>query len=203
MEHVSPASPARAVVPGTQASPADGRTTRNGTAGNGAAGRPAAGTETVAALRDMLRIAGDTRAALARRLGVGATDAAAIDHLVASTEPLGPVELGNRLGIRSASATSLVDRLVQAGHVTRAPHPRDRRRLCLQVTDHAAEQVVEALRPMLAGVERAVGRLSPEQAAATAAFLREMAAVMREYIDATPAEPAQRRAPRGADVSQS
>ncbi|WP_308291162.1 MarR family transcriptional regulator [Micromonospora sp. DH13] len=201
MEHVSPASPARAVVPGAQASPADSGTTRNGnagsgTAGNGAAGRPAADTETVAALRDMLRIAGDTRAALARRLGIGATDAAAIEHLVASAEPLGPVELGNRLGIRSASATSLVDRLVQAGHVARAPHPRDRRRLCLQVTDHAAEQVVEALRPMLVGVERAVGRLSPEQAAATAAFLREMAEVMREYIDATPAEPAQRRAPR-------
>ncbi len=195
MEHVSPASPARVVEPGTQASPADGGTTRNGAAGNGTVGRPA-GTETVAALRDMLRIAGDTRAALARRLGIGATDAAAIDHLVASTEPLGPVELGNRLGIRSASATSLVDRLVQAGHVARAPHPRDRRRLCLQVTDHAAAQVVEALRPMLAGAERAVARLSPEQAAATAAFLREMAEVMREYIDATPVEPAQRRAPR-------
>ncbi|SCF41032.1 DNA-binding transcriptional regulator, MarR family [Micromonospora carbonacea] len=193
-------------MPGAPASPADGATPGNGAAdrqpvdggtpGNGAAGPQAADSETVAALRDVLRVAGDIRAALGRRLGVGATDAAAIDHLVASTEPLGPVELGNRLGIRSASATTLVDRLVQAGHVARAPHPRDRRRLCLQVTDHAAAQVVEALRPMLAGVERAVDRLSPEQAAATAAFLRETAEVMREYADGTPAEPTQRRAPR-------
>ncbi|TDC01683.1 MarR family transcriptional regulator, partial [Micromonospora fluostatini] len=113
-------------------------------------------SETARALREVIRASGDIRAALARRLGIGPTDAAAIDHLVASPEPLGPVELGNRLGIRSASATTLVDRLVQAGHVERTPHPGDRRRVALQVTDHAFTEVVEALSPMLAGIEQAV-----------------------------------------------
>ncbi|WP_428961933.1 MarR family winged helix-turn-helix transcriptional regulator [Micromonospora fluostatini] len=135
----------------------------------------------------MIRASGDIRAALARRLGIGPTDAAAIDHLVASPEPLGPVELGNRLGIRSASATTLVDRLVQAGHVERTPHPGDRRRVALQVTDHAFTEVVEALSPMLAGIEQAVDRLTPDQAAATTAFLREVTTVMRTY--ATPTNP--------------
>ncbi|KXK60229.1 MarR family transcriptional regulator [Micromonospora rosaria] len=135
----------------------------------------------------MIRASGDIRAALARRLGIGPTDAAAIDHLVASPDPLGPVELGNRLGIRSASATTLVDRLVQAGHVERTPHPGDRRRVALQVTDHAFTQVVEALSPMLTGIEQAVDRLTPDQAAATTAFLREVTTVMRTY--ATPTNP--------------
>ncbi|MFI2709479.1 MarR family winged helix-turn-helix transcriptional regulator [Micromonospora sp. NPDC018662] len=146
-------------------------------------------SEAARALREMLRVAGDTRAALARRLGIGATDAAAIDHLISSPEPLGPVELGNRLGIRSASATTLVDRLVRAGHIARAPHPHDRRRLSLQVTEHAVGEVLEALRPMLVGVDRAVARLTPEQAEATAAFLREVADVMRDYVATAPDEP--------------
>ncbi|GAA3738728.1 MarR family winged helix-turn-helix transcriptional regulator [Micromonospora maritima] len=154
-------------------------------------------SEAARALREMLRVAGDTRAALARRLGIGATDAAAIDHLISSPEPLGPVELGNRLGIRSASATTLVDRLVQAGHVARAPHPHDRRRLTLQVTEHAVGEVLEALRPMLVGVDRAVARLSPEQAEATATFLREVAEVMREYVATAPDDPPRTRAERG------
>ncbi|MGC4893258.1 MarR family winged helix-turn-helix transcriptional regulator [Micromonospora sp. DT31] len=145
------------------------------------------------ALREVLRTAGDTRAALARRLGLGPTDAAAIDHLISSPEPLGPVELGNRLGIRSASATTLVDRLVQAGHVARTPHPHDRRRLSLQVTESAVGEVLEALRPMLVGVDRAVSRLTPEQAEATAAFLREVAEVMREYVATAPEEPPRSR----------
>ncbi|MDW3845909.1 MarR family transcriptional regulator [Micromonospora sp. BRA006-A] len=154
-------------------------------------------SEASRALRDVLRLAGDTRAALARRLGLNATDAAAIDHLVSSPEPLGPVELGNRLGIRSASATTLVDRLVQAGHVARTPHPHDRRRLSLQVTESAVGEVLEALRPMLVGVDRAVARLTPEQAEATTAFLREVSEVMREYVATAPAEPPRARADRG------
>ncbi|MBF5028327.1 MarR family transcriptional regulator [Micromonospora sp. WMMA1976] len=154
-------------------------------------------SEASRALRDVLRLAGDTRAALARRLGLNATDAAAIDHLVSSPEPLGPVELGNRLGIRSASATTLVDRLVQAGHVTRTPHPHDRRRLSLQVTESAVGEVLEALRPMLVGVDRAVARLTPEQAEATTAFLREVTEVMREYVATAPDEPPRARADRG------
>ncbi|MEU8311111.1 MarR family transcriptional regulator [Micromonospora sp. NPDC048887] len=153
-------------------------------------------SETSRALRDVLRIAGDTRAALARRLGLNVTDAAAIDHLVSSPEPLGPVELGNRLGIRSASATTLVDRLVQAGHVTRTPHPHDRRRLSLQVTESAVGEVLEALRPMLVGVDRAVARLTPEQAEATTAFLREVTEVMREYVATAPDEPSRARSDR-------
>ncbi|SBT51827.1 MarR family winged helix-turn-helix transcriptional regulator [Micromonospora auratinigra] len=152
-------------------------------------------SEAARALREVLRVAGDTRSALARRLGIGATDAAAIDHLVSSAEPLGPVELGNRLGIRSASATTLVDRLVQAGHVERTPHPHDRRRLSLQVTEHAVTEVLAALRPMLTGVERAVARLTPEQAEATTVFLREVAEVMRDYIATAPDDPTPPRRP--------
>jgi DNA-binding MarR family transcriptional regulator len=48
------------------------------------------------------------------RLGIGDTDMTALEHLFANG-PLGPVELGEKLGLRSASATALVDRLEAAG----------------------------------------------------------------------------------------
>jgi hypothetical protein len=62
------------------------------------------------AIRDMLQANGETTQSLPRRLGVGITDAMALDHLLSSAAGLGPTELGQRLGIRSASATALVDR---------------------------------------------------------------------------------------------
>ncbi len=63
------------------------------------------------AVRALVLTDREMQTALARRLGVGLTDVRAMEELVASPDVLGPVELGNRLGIRSASATVLVDRL--------------------------------------------------------------------------------------------
>ncbi|MFG1674325.1 hypothetical protein [Micromonospora sp. NPDC049282] len=57
------------------------------------------------------------------------------------------------------------------------------------MTGHAVGEVLEALRPLLVGVDRAVARLTPEQAEATAAFLREVADVMRDYMATAPDEP--------------
>jgi DNA-binding MarR family transcriptional regulator len=133
------------------------------------------------AIREMLQANGEATQSLARRLGVGLTDATALDHLLSSPDGLGPTELGQRLGIRSASATVLVDRLQAAGHAQRVPHPSDRRRQTVVATDHAYEEVRDALAPLLARIEEAASRLTPEQATATTAFLREASAAMRDY----------------------
>ncbi|GAB3065343.1 hypothetical protein [Micromonospora schwarzwaldensis] len=45
-------------------------------------------------------------------------------------------------------------------------------------------------------MDRAVARLTPEQAEATAAFLREVADVMREYVATAPDGPGPARPPR-------
>nr|WP_231956973.1 MULTISPECIES: MarR family transcriptional regulator [unclassified Actinoplanes] len=133
------------------------------------------------AIRDMLQANGEATHSLAARLGIGVTDAVALDHLIASGDGLGPTELGQRLGIRSASATTLVDRLQAAGHAERVPHPSDRRRQSVVVTDQTYRQVLEALAPLFDRVEQAAAQLTDDQAAATAAFLHQVAAAMREY----------------------
>ena len=133
------------------------------------------------ALREVQQASYDATLSLARRLGLGATDIAALEHLMAADEPLGPVQLGQRLGIASASATALVDRLERGGHVHRSPHPQDRRRQMISVTQESADQTWEALRPLLADIDLAAAQLTPQEAAAVVRFLGAAADAMRRY----------------------
>ena len=132
-------------------------------------------------LRRMLQGGREMQSSLARQLGVRVIDVQAVDHVVSAEEPLGPVDLGNRLGIRSASATTLVDRLVAAGHLVREPHPADARRVALRATEHARYEVRQSLTPMLDEITAAIERLDHDQAATVSAFLHEVTAAMRDY----------------------
>lgn len=129
----------------------------------------------------MLQAGRVMQAAVARRIGVHVTDVQAVDHVVSAEQPLGTVELGNRLGLRSASATVLVDRLVAAGRLTRSPDPVDRRRVVLTATDHARGEIRAALDPVLRDVAEITARLDADQVATVVAFLTDVAAVMRGY----------------------
>ncbi|ATY16185.1 MarR family transcriptional regulator [Amycolatopsis sp. AA4] len=121
------------------------------------------------------------QAALARKLSLRVTDVQALDLVVSSAEPLGPGELGHRLGITSASATVLVDRLAAAGHLARHADPADRRRVHLEATDHAREDVRTALSPLLTEMEAITDRLAPEHVPVILDFLDDVAAAMRAY----------------------
>jgi DNA-binding MarR family transcriptional regulator len=140
----------------------------------------------VRALRAVQRASHDADAALARRMGLGASDVAALEHLLSASEPLGPAEVGQRLGMASAGATALVDRLERAGHVSRSPHPRDRRRQVLTVTPGSRNQTWTALQPLLLDLTAAAGELSAPEAAAVVRFLQAAAKAMERYADASP-----------------
>jgi DNA-binding MarR family transcriptional regulator len=135
------------------------------------------------ALREALQANADVVHALAGRLGVGHSDLSALDYLATAPESVGPVELGHRLGMRSASATVLVDRLEKAGHVARLPHPDDRRRVSLAVTASARQQLLAALAPLIRAVDERASQLSPEQAKAAVQFLRDVAEIFRSYAE--------------------
>ncbi len=137
------------------------------------------------AIRTLLQAGRDMHAALARRLGVGETDLEAMDHLVSSSAAIGPVELAQWLKIRSASATVLVDRLEAAGHVRREPHPRDRRRITVQPTDHARAAVRAELDPLLGALAKITSRLDPEQARTVLTFLQETIRTIHEFTSPT------------------
>lgn len=132
-------------------------------------------------VRTLLRTGRAAQTAMARRLSLGDTDLSAMDELVGSAEPLGPVELGNRLGIRSASATILVDRLVAAGYLRREPHPRDRQRVTLHTTDAARAEVTRAVAPMMRAFDVIAGGLDDHDADVVERFLSEVTRAMLDY----------------------
>lgn len=142
------------------------------------------GWEIGMALRTLLRAGRQMQTAMGRRMSLGDTDLEAMDELAASREPLGPVELGHRLGIRSASATVLVDRLEAAGHLRRAPHPTDRRRIVLSPTSSARDEVRAILAPMMASINSIAAGLDDRQTETVIAFLQAATIAIEEFAAA-------------------
>lgn len=82
----------------------------------------------------------------ARVLGVGRTDLRALNLL--ENGPLGAAGIADQLGLTRASVTALVDRLENAGHVSRTPSATDRRAIIVELepaTWHAFAQVYRPL----------------------------------------------------------
>lgn len=133
------------------------------------------------ALRDANRAAADVDHALAERLHLRALDYTAMGHLMGAPEPLGPAELSARLGISTGSATELVDRLERAGHVNRRRDDRDRRRVGLEPTDAAANEILGELGPLFAALDTLAAEFSPPEQEIIAGYLRAAAQRMRAF----------------------
>jgi DNA-binding MarR family transcriptional regulator len=145
-----------------------------------------AAAEATWALWEVMRGAADAGHVLAARLGLPYNDVRALSVLTESPEPLGPVELGHRLGMRSASATELVDRLEATGHVRRVRHPSDRRRVILELTEAGRQAVMAELGPLLTRFDRVAEALRPEEHAAVVEYLRAIADEQRAFRSAAP-----------------
>jgi DNA-binding MarR family transcriptional regulator len=68
---------------------------------------------------------------------------------------LAPAEIADRLGSARATVTGVLDSLEKRGLVRRLPHPEDRRRLPVQMTDEAAT-LLDRLLPAYFEHERGV-----------------------------------------------
>lgn len=139
------------------------------------------------ALYDVLRATPDTRAAVARRLGLNPSEVDAMEHLMG--DRIGPVELSRRLHMTSASATVLVDRLEDAGHVVREPDPADGRRRVVRPTAQGARAVYAEIGPMVADLVAAEEGMTEEGREAVRAYLRRVLDVLHRHGDGAGATP--------------
>lgn len=114
-------------------------------------------------------------------MGMGEKDVLALRYLLEAHRagtPMSPRDLAARLGISSASTTTLLDRLTRTGHVARRPHPTDRRALVIVATAEADCEVRTTLGRMHERMLAAARALDPDQAATVTAFLHAMAAAV-------------------------
>jgi DNA-binding MarR family transcriptional regulator len=82
--------------------------------------------------------------ALASRSGLSRGGFNLLQVLAGSEEPLTPTEIGERLVVKGATVTGIVDTLLRRGWVERAPHPNDRRRVLVSITDAGRALLAEA-----------------------------------------------------------
>lgn len=133
-------------------------------------------------LYDVLHVTAETRAAMARRLELNPSEVDAMEHLMA--EPMGPVELSRRLHMTSASATVLVDRLEEAGHVQRESDPQDRRRRVVRPTPQGVQSVYAQLVPLITDLVDAEQPLTARERAAVEGYLERVLEVLRDHAGA-------------------
>lgn len=138
------------------------------------------------AMRDVLTLASLARVRLAERLGMGLRDVEAVEHVMTGDGDLGPAELARRLGVTTAAATQGVQRLEDAGHLTRSPHPSDRRRWRLGVTASGAGHVMSELGPLLALLGSATDGMSARDQRVVQRYLQRTAQAYRDYLASTP-----------------
>jgi DNA-binding MarR family transcriptional regulator len=111
-------------------------------------------------------------AAVAKRMGLGTSELAALEHLQAAG-PMTPGQLGGRLSMSPGAVTALVDRLEGRGHVERMPNPEDRRSALLRETEGGLRDSLEHLWPYIVemrGIEEG--------------FTEEERAVISRYLEA-------------------
>jgi DNA-binding MarR family transcriptional regulator len=130
-------------------------------------------------LRELILAAEYYRQIASNVLALGVSDSQAVSYLYARGS-MGQTSLGDLLGYNTGTMTVLVDRLERSGMAERIPHPTDRRRLIVQLTDSG--------RVTVEGASQALGhafkRIPPNQLPAVTIALNAIAADLRENAGA-------------------
>jgi DNA-binding MarR family transcriptional regulator len=120
----------------------------------------------------------EMRRRLRADMDMGDTDVAALRWIIAeerAERPATSAGLARELGITTAATVKLVGRLVGSGHLTRSPHPTDRRVLLLHALPGAHEQVRRTLGRMHARLQRVAESHDEAERAVIIRFLDELA----------------------------
>lgn len=120
---------------------------------------------------------------LAREAGMHPTDLRALAVVLRAEREgmrVGPARLAQELGLTTAAATSVVDRLVALDLVRREPSATDRRRVDITPTPSAAASKLGGLGQVVALIADRVGRYAEADRAAVARFLGDVLEVTDE-----------------------
>lgn len=138
-----------------------------------------------ALVRDLFTAGSAFEKSLQRELAVNPTGLDAMGHLVMSG-PLSPGELSRRLDLTTAATTAAIDRLVDLGHVTRMPHPTDRRSVLVVPTESSVQRAMGHLMPMIAGVDAVLDEFDDAEQRIIERYLERVVATYGLPDDAEP-----------------
>jgi DNA-binding MarR family transcriptional regulator len=105
----------------------------------------------VAAVREYRRASDRLIEAANARMGINRTDGRALDA-IQEAGAMTPGEIARASGLTTGAVTAVLDRLERAGYVRRTRDSIDRRKVIVEITDHARQFSDELFGPMAEGV---------------------------------------------------
>jgi DNA-binding MarR family transcriptional regulator len=125
--------------------------------------------------------------------GLSATARMALAVIEGANEPLEPSVIAERLIITSGSMTSMLDTLERRGLVRRMPHPEDRRKLLVEVSDEA-RNILDEMLPSLHQRERKLmeAALTKDEQRRLLEFLAKVQSAAGKMVDEPPDRSARR-----------
>lgn len=132
-------------------------------------------------LRDIREVGAAFEAHLGSELTVNPTDLEAMEHLI-QDGPLTPTELSRRLDVSTAATTTIIDRLTAVGHVSRIPHPTDRRGILVVPAPASVERAMGTIMPMILGIDRVLASFSDTEKAVITDYLSRVVEVYRSHL---------------------
>ena len=120
--------------------------------------------------------------AAADKIGINATDLNCLNILSFSGR-MTAGELARATGLTTASITGVIDRLEEAGYVTRERDPHDRRRVVVQVVlEKALKDVASVFRPMIRDWQEVAAHYSDDELRLIVDFYGRMEEVFRYHL---------------------
>lgn len=123
-----------------------------------------------------------------REMNLNETDFQAMQHLM-KQRSMSPGELAKMLHLTAAATTTVIDRLERKGHITRTPHPTDRRRWLISPSEESVRAAMAKLMPMIMDVDTMVRTYKDDEQAVIVDFLRNVVTSMSERVSALENEP--------------
>jgi DNA-binding MarR family transcriptional regulator len=120
--------------------------------------------------------------AAADRVGINSTDLNCLNILSFSGH-MTAGELAKATGLTTASITGVIDRLEQAGFVTRERDPHDRRRVVVTLSlDRAMREVASVFLPIMRDWRELASRYSDDELRLIVDFYTRMERVFRDHL---------------------
>ena len=138
-----------------------------------------------ALLREFLKVSEQFERRLGRELDVNPTDLTAMEHLIESG-PLSPSEIAARLGVTTAAATTVVDRLTRVGHVSRHSNEQDRRGVVVVPEPESVHRALGMIQPMVQAVDEALRGFDEAEQRAITAYLERVLEIYRAHAAPEP-----------------
>lgn len=132
-------------------------------------------------MREILDLSKAFQSHLRTELTVNSTDLDAMEHLLREG-PMGPTELARRLGVSTAAATTIVDRLEALGHASRTQHPTDRRGVIVVPSPDSVSKAMGHIMPMVLGIDRVLDDFTPEEQLVITDYLEQVVESYRSQL---------------------